>query len=239
MLWLLLYNFAFINQTLCQCSCIKHFDLAIKDKDALKNVHLTFAAMIVHATAITSLTDARYFAAREVQALGFVLDEGHARYIDPGAMRAIKEWVQGPAMAGWFYTTPLATVAEAARFFGLDSVVVSLENWNEGAALLSRIPYQFFLRSGQHLPPDAQPEAVICQVSDVETDAAWVTEICRRRPTLVQITTYDPQQLEAWLALGAQGFCVLGGAEERTGVKEFTDLEMFFDWAEAYNQEAS
>lgn len=195
--------------------------------------------MIVHATAITSLTDARYFAAREVHALGFVLDEGHAQYMDPGTMKAIREWVQGPALSGWFFTTPLATVAEAARFYGLDSVVVSIENWEDDASVLSEVPYLLYLRAGQPLPESALPQAVICEVNDLGLDAEWVGEICRRRPTLIQITTYQPEQLEAWLAIGVQGFCVLGGAEERTGVKEFTDLEDFFDWAEAHNTEAS
>jgi len=45
----------------------------------------------VKASQITNLTDARYFAAWEVEWLGFNFDEGSAHYIPPVEMKAIKE----------------------------------------------------------------------------------------------------------------------------------------------------
>jgi phosphoribosylanthranilate isomerase len=195
--------------------------------------------MIIHATSITTLTDARYFAAREVQALGYILDEGHPQFMDPSAMKAIREWVEGPALVGWFFKTSLDIVQESARFYQLDAVVIDADALTDATAIEESLVYSVYLQKGQAIPTNAHPQSVICKVNDLQMDAEWVSEICRRHTTLIEIENYNPTDLAAWLALGAHGFCLHGGAEERTGVKEFTDLEDFFDWAEAYNQQIS
>ena len=47
--------------------------------------------MLLKATAVMNLTDARYFAAKEVDYLGFNLEEGTEGYLDPMYMKAIRE----------------------------------------------------------------------------------------------------------------------------------------------------
>jgi phosphoribosylanthranilate isomerase len=195
--------------------------------------------MIIHATSITTLTDARYFAAREVQALGYILDEGHPQYMDPSAMKAIREWVEGPALVGWFFKTSLDIVQESARFYQLDAVVIDADGLTTAPAIEESLVYSVYLQKNQALPTNAQPQSVICKVNDLQIDGEWVSEICRRHTTLIEIDDYNPKVLEAWLALGVHGFCLHGGMEERTGVKEFTDLEDFFDWVETHNQQIS
>jgi len=78
--------------------------------------------MLIKATRITNLTDARYFAAQAVRFLGFNLEEGTEGYLDPMYMRAIREWVEGPVIVGEFSSSPVEIVREAATFFGLDAV---------------------------------------------------------------------------------------------------------------------
>ncbi|MFN0036896.1 MAG: hypothetical protein ACKVUS_17710, partial [Saprospiraceae bacterium] len=77
---------------------------------------------------VAHLTDARYFAAKEVDFLGFNLEEGTEGYLDPMYMKAIREWVQGPKIVGEFSRSTVAVVREAAAFFGMDAVQVSAQN---------------------------------------------------------------------------------------------------------------
>ena len=56
----------------------------------------------VKASDITNLTDARYFAAKEVEWLSFNFTEGVVGYIQPMKARAIFEWVEGVKIVGEF-----------------------------------------------------------------------------------------------------------------------------------------
>ena len=56
----------------------------------------------IKASDITSLTDARYFAAKEVEWLSFNFTEGVVGYIQPMKARAIFEWVEGVKIVGEF-----------------------------------------------------------------------------------------------------------------------------------------
>ncbi|MBP6828235.1 MAG: N-(5'-phosphoribosyl)anthranilate isomerase, partial [Saprospiraceae bacterium] len=80
--------------------------------------------MLIKASRITNLTDARYFAAKEVDFLGFNLEEGTEDYLDPIYMKAIREWVEGPQIVGEFSAGSADVVREYASFFGLDAVQI-------------------------------------------------------------------------------------------------------------------
>ncbi len=90
--------------------------------------------MLLYASSITNLTDARYFAAREVDFLGFNFEAGTPGYLDPMYMKAMREWVEGPRIAGEFSRAAAAVVREAAEFYGLDAVLL------RGRAYLPELP---------------------------------------------------------------------------------------------------
>ena len=54
------------------------------------------------AGSITNLTDARYFAAWEVEWMGFNLNASEETFMPPAQVMAIKEWVEGPNILGEF-----------------------------------------------------------------------------------------------------------------------------------------
>jgi phosphoribosylanthranilate isomerase len=56
--------------------------------------------MLIKASRVTNLTDARYFAARGASYIGFNLEEGTEDYLDPIYMKAIKEWLRRTANSG-------------------------------------------------------------------------------------------------------------------------------------------
>jgi phosphoribosylanthranilate isomerase len=78
----------------------------------------------VKASSITNLTDARYFAAWEVEWLGFNLEAGSEDYIEPKNMNAIKEWVDGVKIVGEFNLPDLETVKSAIEVLEIEQAQV-------------------------------------------------------------------------------------------------------------------
>ena len=183
--------------------------------------------MFVKASGITNLTDARYFAAREVQYLGFNLEEGTEDYLDPMYMKAIREWVEGPSITGEFSRSAVTVVREAATFFGLDAVQV-LESVH-GASLseLEGIPLILHVDAWE---TPAQLESLLQRYADQATlflldfsgkktvqdgmadNAAFWHKLCQQYPHVVPIDA-DPQTLTEILALiDPAGIRLRGGA---------------------------
>ncbi|HMX39199.1 MAG TPA: hypothetical protein PKD78_02690, partial [Saprospiraceae bacterium] len=108
--------------------------------------------MLIKASGVTNLSDARYFAAREVRFLGFNLDEGSAGYVEPSMLHAIREWVEGPLIVGEFSAAPIELVREAASFYRLDAVQVSTDQHQPVLASLEGLTVLL------HLPPDGTPD---------------------------------------------------------------------------------
>ena len=83
-------------------------------------------ALIEKLLEITNLTDARYFAAWEVEWLGFNFDQGTEHYILPQNMKAIKEWVEGVKMVGEFSFATAEDINEAVELLELHTVQVGM-----------------------------------------------------------------------------------------------------------------
>ncbi len=199
--------------------------------------------MLVKASAITNLTDARYFAAREVDFLGFQLDAGAADYLDPIYMKAIREWVEGPKIVGEFDRSPAATAAEAADFFGLDAVQVSQ---TEGLELLAGRAVILAISA----PADpAALEAILRKTAGavsyflLEFTGLPAGQLIRQAvnwkplladfPTLLDFQFSAPELPGLLDALQPAGLALRGGSEERVGVKSFEELDEILDLLDA------
>ncbi|MBL7828806.1 MAG: hypothetical protein JNJ57_19375 [Saprospiraceae bacterium] len=200
--------------------------------------------MRIKASRITNLTDARYFAAKEVQYLGFNLEEGTEHYLDPMYMKAIREWVEGPKIVGEFATASPAYAAEAAAFFGLDAVQINAEGNLNALDQLAGI--ETILRIDGGLEP-----ALIRQImsgaaafvdvylldfthvhnwedrlfKDIET---W-NELFDLRPTLLQADIAIFRLSDLFQHFRLAGLSVVGGEEEQVGVKSFDELDELFE----------
>lgn len=200
--------------------------------------------MLIKASSITNLTDARYFAAKEVHFLGFNLEEGTPSYLDPMYMKAIREWVAGPKIVGEFLNASPAYAAEAAGFFGLDAVQLNaVGHLNElhqlaGVETILRIDASlerevleplfrggsayadFFLLDCSALPDWADR---------LFEQKNWWNELFALKPTILQ-ADFTPEHLPSLMndfKLG--GLSLIGGAEEQIGVKSFDELDEIFE----------
>ena len=197
--------------------------------------------MLVHATRITNLTDARYFAAKEVTSMGFNLEAGTPGYLDPIYMKAIREWVEGPKIVGEFDQTPAATVLEAARFYGLDSVQVTQR---QGLQLLDGLEVLLSVPGTADLPGLAREfgEAarwVSCFILDFSALPAAQTLLATAAedwaglfaayPTLLHLDVPAAELPGLLAALRPAGLVLRGGEEEQVGVKSFEEIDAVFE----------
>lgn len=215
--------------------------------------------MLLKASRITNLTDARYFAAKEVDFLGFNLEEGTEGYLDPVYMKAIREWVAGPKITGEFSRSPLSHIREAAAFFGLDAVQVTADYATqladlEGLTVILEIgenelqpdPNSRETTPGfQQLLREAAP-FVFCFLFKMDTrpqhpdkfqhlqsllpaQIDWLKNICAEYPVLLQ-TDVAGEFLPGLLErVKPAGLSFAGGEEERVGVKSFEEIEAIFE----------
>lgn len=196
--------------------------------------------MLIKATRITNLTDARYFAAREVRFLGFNLEEGTEGFVDPSFLHAMREWVEGPLIVGEFSSAPVEVVREAASFYRLDGVQVSATHHLrdlaalQGLTVLLVLPEGISPQSAAVLMQQALPYTdffVVPMPVAATTDAilsAW-SDLAKQYPLLLN-TDADADQLDMLLArIQPEGLSLAGGEEERVGVKSFDQLEEIFE----------
>ena len=89
----------------------------------------------IKASQITNLTDARYFAAKEVEWLSFNFAEKTDNYIEPMRARAMFDWVEVPHIVGEF------------DGFDADAVNFYAENWGLKAVQVGESSEIFNLKS--------------------------------------------------------------------------------------------
>lgn len=197
------------------------------------------------ASRIAHLTDARYFAAKEVDYLGFNLEEGTEGYLDPMYMKAIREWVEGPKIVGEFKRTPIRVVSEAAAFYGLDVVQVSAKNYGSDLSELEGLEIILEL--------EVSPEGLSFSMADLQAFAAqadiflfnlsgptlskslfyadkdYWREVFALRPALLQGDFPAEDLPEIIEVFGLAGLSMVGGEEEQVGVKSYDEIEGIFE----------
>lgn len=200
--------------------------------------------MLIKSSSVTNLTDARYFAAKEVDYLGFNLEEGTPGYLDPMYMKAIREWVAGPFVVGEYSSLPAAHVAAAAEFLGLDAVQLSAKNHlgnlsemkglevilHVDAALDRSVLETVFHGAAPYVSSFLLDFSTVNNwESDLYTDADFWNELFELRPTLLQADLTADQLPTLFQKLNLAGLSLVGGEEEQVGVKTYDEIEEIFE----------
>jgi phosphoribosylanthranilate isomerase len=196
--------------------------------------------MIIKAGQITNLTDARYFAAREVDYLGFRLEEGVEGFLEPSFMHAIRAWVEGPKITGEFTRATAGLIAESANFFKLDAVQVPADA--DMLDVLRHLEQDILV----WVPCNAGPEEALQRLSPwkgvakyVILDFSGVALEGYDWPGWIPVVAAAPCLLhldadcDSWASISSMlcpaGLSVAGGEEEQVGVKSFDEIDLIFE----------
>jgi len=205
----------------------------------------------VKASAITNLTDARYFAAWEVQWLGFNFQEGTADYIDPTTMKAIKEWVDGVEIIGEFGMHTAEYIKSGIELLDLDGVQVNqfLDHSELQQLVDVKVIQEIVIEAGTNAEDIQTLLAMNSQwvnyfllnfsSNKVELSAfgdAALADICEEYPVLLS-ANINKETIDAVLNdIKPYGIEVKGGEEEKVGYKSFDDLDDLFEELETFEE---
>lgn len=206
----------------------------------------------VKASSITHLTDARYFAAWEVEWLGFYLSPGDEASLEPTQVSAMREWVDGVKVCGEFGLPTPEEAVTAVDVLPLDVVQVgmltpldTIRAIAERCAVLQEIVVEGYSQ------PDALREQMAANDPHVE---AFLLNFSKGGITWADLeagTPFGLDQLRYWTAdfpilldisLGEDadpaqiaddfqlyGYSIRGSEEEKVGFKSFDEIDDFFD----------
>ena len=210
----------------------------------------------VKATAVTNLTDARYFAAWEAEWLGFNLNSGDESYIAPHEMKAIKEWVDGVKIIGEFDIQTAEDIIESVDLLELDGVQVGTFADSHTLQLLHQqeIPVIKEIVLTEIVELDQLEEQLSEQSTyvenfllnfdkngmhwkDLSADAiAQLEKLSNRYPILLSIGHNGEELLNMLEHLSITGISVRGGEEEKVGFKSYEDLDDIFEALEVFEE---
>lgn len=205
----------------------------------------------VKASAITHLTDARYFAAWETEWLGFMLSPGTEASIDIRQVAALREWVDGVKICGEFGFADLAEIETAMEVLELETIQLGMLTPLETLAqlkgkveIIQEVVVEAYLTAEEleELLEERKEQVDYFLLQFGKGGLTW--------PDVVAGTPFGPEQLRTWAAkypllvdlplidttptalleeVPFQGFSVQGGAEEKVGYKSFDELDDFFE----------
>lgn len=208
----------------------------------------------IKVSSVSNLTDARYFAAKEVNWLGFSLEVGSSGYIAPATMLAIREWVDGVSFMGEFSFSSTEDLQRAVTNYRLDGIQVGMFTPSETLIALhgqTSVFREIVIR------PDTDIAALHSEISAtahltaasmlsfIPNRISWnqlqaglplntsdLRELCQEFPIFLDLH-WDMPSLEAALSnVNPYGIVLHGGDEEKTGVKSFDELDELFELLE-------
>ena len=190
----------------------------------------------VKANAITNLTDARYFAAGEVDWSGFCFDETSESHITPQAMFAMKEWVDGVKFIGEFRDTKVANILDHVEKLGLDAVqvdeLIGIDVLIELSDVLIFKEINITADSDRDFVANLMEQfAPYCAhfIFIIENEMPdWIEEYSENYSVWIDGNIPIEQVIDSTF----QGICLKGGVEEKVGFKSFDELDEILDLLE-------
>jgi phosphoribosylanthranilate isomerase len=203
----------------------------------------------VKASQITNLTDARYFAAREVEWIGFNLDTGSENSVPPQQISAIKEWVEGPKIVGEFGLQSTDEIKAIAEYLELDAIQLGLFADTEAIHKALDIPIlKEIIVENENL---AGVQALIESLSSivevfiidlVKNNITWsdlssntkdlLKTLCGKYKILFNINLSMKDFPFFIEQINPYGLVLLGDEEEKVGYKSFDELDEILDFLE-------
>ncbi|MEM8527171.1 MAG: hypothetical protein AAGG68_21200 [Bacteroidota bacterium] len=197
----------------------------------------------VQASAITNLTDARYFAAREAKYLCFDLSDGSTT---PQAVAAIKGWVDGMEIVGAFTAESVEEIEALADDLSLDVVqlgffyqfadIEQLANYKIGKQIIvePNVDWQNYETQLANLSPFVHHFILDFQKSNIAwsdltpIQVAQLKKWCIQHKIILDLP-FQTDQLSELLQLAPYAIDLKGGEEEKVGFKSYDELDDILD----------
>jgi phosphoribosylanthranilate isomerase len=200
----------------------------------------------VKASQVTNLTDGRYFAAWEVEWIGFNFEMGSENYIEPRKMKEIRGWLEGPKFIGEFGLATAEMIRETATYLALDLVQLNHFTDVETAKALSEIPLikeVLILKDTENsnlleILKSFEGHVNAFLIDFTKAGISWeevkagtyldfeiLESACANHNIILSVDLTTENLSEVQETLNSYGLNVTGGEEEKVGYKSFDDID--------------
>jgi phosphoribosylanthranilate isomerase len=207
----------------------------------------------VKAGAVSNLTDARYFAAREVEWLGFPLQPGVEDALTVNAAKTIIEWIDGVKIVGEFDFASADEILDAHRQLWFDAVQVGMFTGPEVLEQLKGLTIILEIVVGKETT-GAELSALLSQYAAscdyflldfTKSGLSWesilqgaalpidfLKNMVAQYPIIWSLDIVPGAVQQLLDELRPFGISLRGGMEEKTGFKSFEELDEILDQLE-------
>ena len=207
----------------------------------------------IKASTVRNLTDARYFAAREVEWIGFPLQPGSEDAISPETAKSIIEWIDGVKMVGEFDFASAEEILEIHRHLWFDAVQVGMFTSPDELKKLSELTVikEVVIEkstSEGELQALLTADASLCDYYLLNLEKAGITweslkqevpfslDFLKKKIALHKVILamdFNAGNLHETIRfLQPFGISLTGGIEEKVGLKSFDELDEILDQLE-------
>lgn len=203
----------------------------------------------VKASQITNLTDARYFAAREVEWIGFSVDTGSESAVQPQKINAIKEWVEGPKIVAEFGLQTLDEIKSLVEYLQVDAIQINMLSDAIAISEIVDLPILKEIVIDSEDFSDVQTmiktqEAIVeffildfaknnFKIETLNNDSFQLLKtLCASHKILFSINDQKEIISDFIERVKPYGLVLLGGEEEMVGFKSFDELDEILDLLE-------
>jgi len=204
----------------------------------------------IKASQIGNLTDARYFAAWGVEWMGFSLDPSLGEVLPINQIKEIKNWVEGPKMVGEFGIQSTEEILAITEFLNLD--IIQLNEFailEQAKDLVQHNLIKEFVISGtieisklQNRIDEFQNDVKHFLLNFRKSNLSWdrlssneknqLNELSQSHSIILSMNI-NPTDLNLMIEnYSFEGLEVLGGVEEKVGLKSFDELDELFELIE-------
>ncbi len=207
----------------------------------------------IKAGQITNLTDARYFAAWDVEWLGFCLTPHTENFVPFIEVAAIKEWVEGPKIVGEFSLQAPDEILTTIQNLELDAIQLDMF---VGEDVLEKLDNTSIIKEIVVENQDALIDDLKFHIDKFErytdtflidldknniayaelnpSNLEYLQLLCQQKKIILSIPIQASQLDDLIEKINPSGLQVKGGEEEKVGFKSFDELDDIFEALETF-----
>lgn len=188
---------------------------------------------------VTNLSDARFAAAAGATYIGFCFDPSNEKYITPIKAKEIIDWVTGSSVVAEFGNQSLEEIRDISELLNVDAIEVSNtllpdELMSLGKPVIKRINVNAFTK--EQLQQEMDVYSTIADAfhvyADSETehyDCDQLVSLCSQYQVIWGLQLGVSNVLSIVHSFKPFAINLVGGDEERAGMKDFDELNDLLD----------
>ncbi len=190
--------------------------------------------ILVKVNSVGNLTDARYFAAHDVEWMGYCFDPSSPNFIQLPTAKGIIDWVVGPKVVAEFSNQPHDEIQQVIEYTNPDFVQLpstfSISDFNFLKPLMVQISFSEIRNIESELMKWKDRANIFILNADYRAFSSDdLKTLSLKFQFLISSTGADKNILPAIQHSGAIGIYIDGGSEEKTGIKNYEEMDELFE----------